>query len=69
MGALSQSGFRAFTAIAKRALAGLEGSSGANPGPEALAAALDAILDNAEQFGNEVNVKAEETGCSWMEEH
>ena len=43
MDALSQSGFGAIAAMAKRALAGLEASDGTYPSPEALAAVLGSI--------------------------
>ena len=36
-----------------------------NPHLEALAAVLDAIWSKAEQFGNDINVKAEEADCNW----
>ena len=62
--ALSQSGFGAIAAMARGALGGLEASGGTYPSPDALAAVLDAIWDKAEQFGNEINVKAEEAGCN-----
>ena len=65
MDALSQSGFGAIAAIARRALAGLEVSRGTHPSPEALAAVLEAIWSKAEQFGNDINVKAEQAGCNW----
>lgn len=69
MDALSQSGFGAIEAIAKRALQGLEAADGTQPHPETLATALRSIWDKAEQFGNEINVKAEEAGCNWTGKH
>ena len=66
MDALSQSGFGAIAAIAKRALAGLEVSRDTHPHTEALAAVLDVIWSKAEQFGNDINVKAEQAGCNWV---
>ena len=69
MDALSQPGSGAIAAIARRSLAGLEASGGTYPSPTALAAVLEAIWDKAEQFGNEINVKAEIAGCSWTGKH
>lgn len=65
MDALAQDGFSAVAAIAKRALASLEASSSTIPHPESMADALRAIWSKAEQFGNEVNVKAEQAGCNY----
>ena len=69
MDALAQSGFSACADIAKRALAGLESSDSTVPHPEELAGALRAIWATAEQFGNDLNVKAEEAGHSHVQAH
>ena len=55
--------------MARRALAGLEASGGTYPSPEALETALRAIWGKAEQFGNDINAKAEEAGCNWVGRH
>ena len=60
MDALAQSGFSAIAALAQKALAGLDAAGGSYPHSEALAADLGAIWATAEQFCNDINVKAEE---------
>ena len=66
MDAIAQSGFAACSSISKQALADLEGSEGTVPHPQALADALRAIWGAAQQFGNDINVKAEVVGCNAM---
>ena len=60
--ALSKSGFGAILAIARRALQAPQQATGTPPRTETLLAALDAIWRKAEQFGNDINVKAEGAG-------
>ncbi len=69
MDALAQDGFSAVAAIAKRALQGLDAADGTLPHPEDMATALRAIWGKAEQFGNDINTKAEEAGCNWVARH
>lgn len=60
MDALAQSGFSAIAALAQKALAGLDAARSTYPNTEALAADLGVIWATAEQFCNDINVKAEE---------
>ena len=69
MDALSQSGFSAIAAIARRALEAPQPAGGTQPHTEDLRAALWAILEKAEFFGNEGNVRAEQSGCNWVGKH
>jgi len=63
MDSLSQGGFAAVAAVAKRALARLDTPDGRSH-PERMADALRAIWGTAEQFGNDINCEAEGVGCN-----
>ncbi|MEF8755080.1 MAG: hypothetical protein V5B60_14320 [Accumulibacter sp.] len=66
MDSLSQEGFSAISAIAKLALAAMEGPS-ASRDHEAIAGALRAIWGKADDIENCINSRAEEVGCNYRD--